>query len=146
MVMFEKIIVAIDESEMNQKVIKAAIGIAKDRDVHMTLVNVSKETVPAGLQYVPADYMEELLTEMRKASKALLAEAKSYLSKQGDWQVETITLQGDPAHGILDYAKDHDQQLIIIGSRGLGGMKGVMLGSVSHKVSQLSACPVLIVH
>nr|WP_284644965.1 universal stress protein [Paenibacillus chinjuensis] len=47
---------------------------------------------------------------------------------------------------MLKYARDTEQQLIIIGSRGLSGIKEMMLGSVSHKVSQLSNCPVLIVY
>ncbi|WKT79177.1 universal stress protein [Lysinibacillus fusiformis] len=60
--------------------------------------------------------------------------------------IKTIHLKGDPSHQILEYAKEHEQELIIIGSRGLSGMKELMLGSVSHKVAQLSKCSVLIVH
>ncbi|WP_348651721.1 universal stress protein [Paenibacillus silviterrae] len=58
----------------------------------------------------------------------------------------TVHLKVDPEHEILKYARDTEQQLIIIGSRGLSGIKEMMLGSVSHKVSQLSNCPVLIVY
>ncbi|MGV2805317.1 universal stress protein, partial [Clostridium perfringens] len=74
-----------------------------------------------------------------------LQQAKSKLKSAGI-NPETVHLKGDPAHEILNYARDTEQQLIIIGSRGLRGIKEMMLGSVSHKVSQLSSCPVLIVH
>ena len=85
--------------------------------------------------------MEE---ESNKLVEKVQSELLTVLTK--GTSIETVHLKGDPAHQILDYAKDHGQELIIIGSRGLSGVKGVMLGSVSHKVSQLSSCPVLIVH
>jgi len=74
-----------------------------------------------------------------------LENAKSALISEGI-STDIIHLKGDPAHEILNFAKNNEQQLIIIGSRGLSGMKEMMLGSVCHKVSQLSSCPVLIVH
>jgi nucleotide-binding universal stress UspA family protein len=89
--------------------------------------------------------LEELLNEMEKASLEQLQQAKSKLESAGI-NPETVHLKGDPAHETLNYARDTEQQLIIIGSRGLRGIKEMMLGSVSHKVSQLSSCPVLIVH
>ncbi len=46
---------------------------------------------------------------------------------------------------ILDFADKHGSNLIVVGSRGLSGIKELMLGSVSHKISQYSKCPVLIV-
>lgn len=82
---------------------------------------------------------------MEKASLEQLQQAKSKLESAGI-SPETVHLNGDPAHEILSYARDTEQQLIIIGSRGLRGIKEMMVGSVSHKVSQLSSCPVLIVH
>ncbi|MBJ8192959.1 universal stress protein, partial [Bacillus cereus] len=93
--------------------------------------------------YLPGHFLEEILNEMEKASLEQLQQAKSKLESAGI-NPETLHLKGDPAHEILDYARDSKQQLIIIGSRGLSGIKEMMLGSVSHKVSQLSSCPVLI--
>ena len=82
---------------------------------------------------------------MEKAGLEQLQQAESKLKSAGI-NPETVHLKGDPAHEILNYARDTEQQLIIIGSRGLRGIKEMMLGSVSHKVSQLSNCPVLIMH
>ena len=59
--------------------------------------------------------------------------------------LNTQLVFGDPAFQIVKKAKEGNYQLIIMGSRGLGGIKGLMLGSVSQKVSQLSHCPVLII-
>lgn len=52
---------------------------------------------------------------------------------------------GDPAEAIMDYAKEINTDLIIMGSRGLGLVRGVLLGSVSKYVLEHAKCPVLIV-
>lgn len=143
--MFDKIMVAIDKAEITNKILDATIEIARNKQTQVTLVHVSQDYVSNGMTYVPVNFLEEVLNEMEKAILEQLQEAKSKLKSAGV-NPETIHLKGDPAHEILNYAWDTEQRLIIIGSRGLRGVKGMMLGSVSHKVSQLSSCPVLIVH
>ncbi|WP_257020592.1 universal stress protein [Paenibacillus sp. RU26A] len=136
---------AIDQAGITNKLLNATVEIARDKQSQVTLVNVSQEYVSSGMTYLPENFLEEILNEMKKASLEQLQHAKSKLKSAGI-NSETVHLKGDPSHEILKYAKDTEQQLIIIGSRGLSGIKEMMLGSVSHKVSQLSKCPVLIVH
>ncbi|MFK4302928.1 nucleotide-binding universal stress UspA family protein [Paenibacillus sp. RC254] len=143
--MFDKIIVAIDKAEITNKLLDATVEIVRNKQTQVTLVNVSQGYVSNGMTYLPENFLEEILNEMEKASLEQLQQAKSKLESAGI-NPETLHLKGDPAHEILNYARDSEQQLIIIGSRGLSGIKEMMLGSVSHKVSQLSSCPVLIVH
>jgi len=143
--MFDKMMVAIDQAEITNKLLDAAVEIARNKQTQVTLVNVSQEYVSNGMIYVPEHFLEEIMNEMEKAGWEQLQQAKSKLLSAGI-DPETVHLKGDPAHEILNYARDTEQQLIIIGSRGLRGIKEMMLGSVSHKVSQLSSCPVLIVH
>ena len=47
---------------------------------------------------------------------------------------------GDPVKEILRHAEEDAANLIVMGSRGLGDLQGLLMGSVSHKVSQLSPC------
>ncbi len=143
--MFDKMMVAIDQAEITNKLLDAAVEIAQNKQTQVTLVHVSQEYVSNGMTYVPENFLEEILNEMEKAGLEQLQQAKSKLKSAGI-NPETVHLKGDPAHEILNYARDTEQQLIIIGSRGLRGIKEMMLGSVSHKVSQLSNCPVLIMH
>ncbi|TDL69233.1 universal stress protein [Paenibacillus amylolyticus] len=143
--MFDKIMVAIDKSEITNKLLDATFEIAQNKQTQVTLVNVSQDYVSNGMTYVPENFLEDILNEMEKESLEQLHQAKSKLKSAGI-NPETVHLKGDPAHELLNYARDTEQQLIIIGSRGLRGIKEMMLGSVSHKVSQLSSCPVLIVH
>lgn len=143
--MFDKMMVAIDQAEITNKLLDAAVEIARNKQTQVTLVHVSQEYVSNGMTYVPENFLEEILNEMEKAGLEQLQQAKAKLKSAGI-NAETAHLKGDPAHEILNYARDTGQQLIIIGSRGLRGIKEMMLGSVSHKVSQLSNCPVLIMH
>lgn len=130
--MFNKILFAIDESDMNRKVLEATLSVANSEKSHVTLVNVSKENVTTGLIYVPENYLEEVLNELEDLSIRILEKAQTKLISAGGMSIKTVHLKGDPAHQILEYAKEHEQELIIIGSRGLSRMKELRLGSVSH--------------
>lgn len=60
-------------------------------------------------------------------------------------QVDTEVQVGDPAEGIIDLAKAEEYDLIVVGSRGLGPVREILLGSVSQKVLHAAPCPVLVV-
>lgn len=75
----------------------------------------------------------------------LLENAAALARKKGARSVEVTLCEGDPAEAILDTAKRVDADLIVLGTRGLSDLKGLLLGSVSHKVIQLSRCSCLVV-
>lgn len=140
--MFNKILVAIDSSTMSKKVLETAMQFAKDQQAEITLMHVGKEFIlPQGV--VVAD-ITTIKREMRQMGIDLLDSAKADLAKQG-FEVETYYTEGSAPRLIVGYATKEQFDIIIIGSRGLGNIKEMMLGSVSHKVSKLSTCPVLIV-
>jgi nucleotide-binding universal stress UspA family protein len=60
-------------------------------------------------------------------------------------RVRAFVKAGQPARTIIEFARDRDVELIVIGSRGLGSVERYLLGSVSHKVTGLAQCPVLVV-
>ena len=68
----------------------------------------------------------------------LLKAAQRMLVGMDGFTVETLLLMGDPAQEIVRAAEAKDANLIVIGSRGLSDLKGLWMGSVSHKVSNLS--------
>lgn len=141
--MFKKVLVAIDGSKMTDKVLEAAKTFAQSNETKLTLVYVGKELViPPNV--IITDY-ERILSEMTKAGHELLAEAKQKLEAEGV-AAETLFVQSSSiSRVIVNVACDQHYDLIVIGSRGLGNIKEVMLGGVSHKVTQLSKCPVLII-
>ena len=59
--------------------------------------------------------------------------------------VRTVVHEGDPASAILAVAKEADADLIVMGRRGLGDLAGLLLGSVSQKVTHLAECACLTV-
>ncbi len=59
--------------------------------------------------------------------------------------VRKVELEGYPPDGVLAYAADVDAEVIVVGSRGLGDFRSMMLGSTSHKIIQGATCDVLVV-
>ncbi|MEE8536041.1 MAG: universal stress protein, partial [Kiloniellales bacterium] len=59
---------------------------------------------------------------------------------KGVEKIQRTLEDGDPAKAILDCAKRVEANLIVMGSRGLNDLKGLLVGSVSHKVSHLAEC------
>jgi nucleotide-binding universal stress UspA family protein len=71
--------------------------------------------------------------------------AKKHALNAGFTQVRAFVKSGPTSRTIVKFAKEHGNDLIVIGSRGMGSMEGYLLGSVSHKVTGLSEVPVLVV-
>ena len=76
----------------------------------------------------------------RAIGEQVLAAAATTAKEKQPAQLETLILDGDPAKEIVAQAERCGANLIVMGSRGLGDLKGLLLGSVSHKVSQLAPC------
>lgn len=146
--MFNRILVAVDERGANEKILNAALGIANYKETEITLVHVTQTTVTAAFPYVSRELMQGTIDDMDARSQELLDNAEAALREHSTntLRVKKLHLKGDPATQMLDYAREQELDLIVIGSRGLDGVKGLMLGSVSYKVSQLATCPVMIVH
>lgn len=60
-------------------------------------------------------------------------------------KISEVLLESDPADGILETVKREKADLVVLGTRGLGEIKGLLLGSVSHKIAARAPCPVLTV-
>ena len=78
-------------------------------------------------------------------SRKILDDACRIAARLGAPAVETARLEGEPVPEILVLADKLNADLIVVGSRGLSDLKGLLLGSVSHKVCQLAKCPCLTV-
>ena len=77
---------------------------------------------------------------IREAGEELLRRAEARAREAGAETVSTALEIGDPAGVIAEYAKANAVDLIVMGRRGLGAIGGLLLGSVSHKVTQLAPC------
>jgi nucleotide-binding universal stress UspA family protein len=72
--------------------------------------------------------------------RRLLDTATRKAKQKGVGAIQTLVEEGDPADAILRGASERQVDMIVMGSRGLGPAKGLLLGSVSHKVAQLAPC------
>jgi nucleotide-binding universal stress UspA family protein len=75
----------------------------------------------------------------------LMEDAKTRARQQAVPSVRTVLREGDPAAGILNLAREEKADIIVMGRRGLGDLAGLLLGSVSHKVTHLADCACLTV-
>lgn len=79
----------------------------------------------------------------RALGERLLEEAARRARENSVASVRTILQDGDPAGAMLRTAEDEAADLIVMGRRGLGDLAGLLLGSVSHKVTHLAKCACL---
>ena len=140
--MIKKILVPVDGSEHASKAIEFAANIASQNDAAVHLLHVVTITkIPETIK----DYIrsEEILESpyyvtMKLMGDGILNAAKDEAERHGVKNIETSVLEGDPAESIIDFAKEYDFDMIVIDSRGLRSVKGVLLGSVSSKVCHLA--------
>jgi nucleotide-binding universal stress UspA family protein len=78
------------------------------------------------------------------AAEAILGAAVSALGLDGNAFVETVAIEGDPGRALCDLAAERGATVIVAGSRGRGGLKRAVLGSVSDHLVRNAPCPVLL--
>jgi nucleotide-binding universal stress UspA family protein len=140
---FSNLLVAFDSSDLSRKALHYAQNLVKENAAgKLHVVHVYQfPTLVVGEAMIPTPASVD--QEYSEQALKILDEARSLLS---DYPNTTYVLkQGQPAFELLEYAKEHVCDLIVMGSRGLGGIREFLLGSVSHQVVQESRIPVLII-
>lgn len=84
-------------------------------------------------------------TIYQELGERLVEGARLRAADAGVAKVRGLVEDGDPAHRIVEAARRENVELIVMGRRGLGDLKGLLLGSVSHKVAQAATCACLTV-
>ena len=146
--MIKKILIAVDGSKHSLSSVTFGAQIAKAMDAQVLLYHVVKPyKLPDALRvFAKAEHMETFDPELlRKGAQFLLAGAMSEARKAGLKNVEIETDEGPIARSIIERAESFKADMIVIGSRGMGDMEGILRGGVSHRVETLAKCPVLVV-
>nr|WP_298058116.1 universal stress protein [uncultured Halomonas sp.] len=146
--MYTRILVPIDGSEHAKEALSVACKLLEKGASTLYLLHV-----PETLGYttslvwgIGAINAGASFDEREEAGKKLLEQAVKSAQEQGAQHIEEILTQGDPVRVILDTAKTCDADTIVMGSRGLSDLAGVVIGSVSHKVSHSAKCRVITVN
>ena len=147
--MLEHILVADDGSETALKAVEIAAELAAKMGASLTALAV----IDSG-NFGAADVVAVARSEGLEASAAVvfgsaaaeyLARCQTIAQRHGVVRFHSEKRTGDdPATGILDFAREHAIDLIVVGSRGMGRLPGLFLGSVSQKLASLAPCSVLI--
>ncbi len=146
--MFSKILCPVDGSAHSLKAAKLASEIAAKDGAQLTILTVAKELkmtdelkryieiehLAGEAQYVLDEHTEKIIQQAKEAARAA-----------GVAKFDTEVKIGPPARTIVKFAERGKFDAIILGSRGVGDVEGLLLGSVSHKVANLASCTVVTV-
>ncbi len=139
--MFDKILLAVDGSDHALHAARIAAEMARGMKPKEFRVVVSYDAIPL---YLGEPNMQYAIDSRKKDAEEILGSA---LKEVGELpcEIHTELLEGDSATAIIDVATIRKSEIIIMGSRGLGRLAGLVLGSTSQKVVAHAPCPVLIV-
>jgi nucleotide-binding universal stress UspA family protein len=144
-----KMLVCTDGSEKSVKAVKKAAFIGEQlKEVSVTLIHVyyldTAIISPHADGYVTGEILQRIDGEKKEEGKKILAEAAKIFEEK-NIKVNTLLTKGHPATTIIEAAAQGKYDLVVIGSRGLGGLKKLLLGSVSNAVAQEVVSTVMIV-
>ena len=139
--MFKNIVLAFDGSEYSNKALQCARSITERFEATLWLVHVFPN--PSDLLGY-TDY-EKLYASRKSAAQNILDDARQKFGTT-TFIVNEELCEGPEAESILKVAKNCEADLIVMGSRGFGAVKGLLVGSVSRKVIHYASCPVMVVH
>ena len=137
--MIKNILVPVDGSAGSDRAVAQAVAIAAScgaKIFFLYVANINQLAINAYLS-------DAIMSAVQKAGQVILDRAENMVPSDIDYETHSET--GSPAVTILEFVKRLEIDLIVMGSRGLGLIKGVLLGSVSQYVVEQAQCPVLVV-
>lgn len=145
--MFKRILVPFDGSTIAEKALEKAVDLAKLTGAELYLLTVYRHhsMLEASFSMVRPTDPGNLDAVLRDHAQGVVDHGKKVALAAGAEHVRAFIKPGQPARTIVAWAKEREIDLIVIGSRGLGSIEGYLLGSVSHKVTGLADCPVLVI-
>jgi nucleotide-binding universal stress UspA family protein len=135
----DRILVATDGSPGSMAAAEEGVRLAKALGAGVTFVAVAHAPLPL----LGDPYYQRALSQNLAVMRTALAKATPY-AEERHVQSETELLEGSPAPAILELARRREVDLIVVGSRGLGAVKGALLGSVSSEIIHHADRPVLV--
>lgn len=136
---FKTILVPVDGSESSERAIEQAVALAQVCGAKLKFLYVANINQLA----INACLSDAILEAVTKAGGVILDRALEKVPE--GVEAESFAETGSPAVVIMEFAEAEDADLVVMGSRGLGVVKGVLLGSVSQHLVERAKCPVMVV-
>lgn len=145
--MFKHILVPFDGSVSAENALKKAVKLQSLTGAELTILTVYRHhsLLEASFSMVRPEVPDNMDDIMREHASKVADHAKKIATEAGAQSVRAFVKGGPPARSIVAFGEEHDVDLIVLGSRGLGSIENYLLGSVSHKVTGLAKCPVMVV-
>ncbi|NHI01309.1 universal stress protein [Oceanimonas sp. MB9] len=143
--MYKSLLVAVDGSKNGRKALELACHLARVDNAELHILHVP-EVLPheATLIWgIGAVAIGDELQEMEALGHRIISGAEAEAQKLGVEKIQTHLVKGEPARTILKQAAGLGAEVIVLGTRGLGDLAGLVLGSVSHKVASNAKCGVI---
>jgi nucleotide-binding universal stress UspA family protein len=139
---WKNVVVGVDGSPSSRTALTWAAAEAADHGADLVVLNVWEHTLPppAGSLSVSERYVPD---ESQRTAEDLVKLIKEELGDDPPVPVQPRVKQGNPAKVLIDEGADAD--LLVVGTRGHGGFRGLVLGSVSQHVAAYAKCPVAVV-
>ena len=147
----KRILLATDGSEQSPKAMSFATEMAQRYEARLDILHVvpGSEVPPEILNLMESDEIEEppAAVYLEKVGKKIVESCGRACRSLGlkPARIKTFILRGDPANRIVKFAEEKQVEAIIMGNRGMGAIKGRLLGSVSRKVTHYAKCTCIIV-
>ena len=137
--MYDKVLVAVDHSEVSARVLAAARDLALLSKGEVWVLHLREREVVPRLGLVPVESDADAEAAVTSAVESLNAAGVRAHGEVRD------TVFGHAAREIIEDARERGADVIVMGSRGRGDLSGLVLGSTAHKVIHLADRPVLVV-
>lgn len=144
--MFKKILVALDGLDTERNVLSSAAALGKACNSKLVLVHVISDIENSSMLELSLsfeEFYEELRKETCSASEQMLSTAKEKIDSSV--HVKTLSLIGNPAEKILETIENEKADAVILGSRGVGKLSELLLGSTVYKVLHAAKVPVIVI-
>jgi nucleotide-binding universal stress UspA family protein len=136
--MIKKILVATDASAASNRAVSMAAHMAACHEADLLILHVIRDMqLPTLMKKSPdlEDFANTRENILRQVAETILQEAEARANKEGAKKVQTAIGSGDPATSVIGFAKRRNIDTIVVGTRGLGKFKEILMGSVSRKIA-----------
>jgi nucleotide-binding universal stress UspA family protein len=145
----KNILVALDGSEPATRALAVAADLAVRYGAVLHLVHVMLRPMVVSeelKEFARTEHVDlPVAVEMSAQGQSIVAAGRGSAVAKGVRSLKVEVLTGDSAERLLEYAREHAVDLIVVGRRGVGQIRGLLMGSVSWKINSLAECPVLTV-
>ena len=136
----QKILIAVDGSEHSKRAVEYAIELLKMLQAEIILIHCHKN-YPTLLG---EPYLQQAINKINQEAETLVKPFRE-LFREGNITITERIMEGRAGEVIVEVANTEKIDLIIMGSRGLSDLEGLIVGSVTHRVLHAASCPVLVV-